>query len=441
MKISKYTFCLEWDDGDFYLFNTLSNALIQIDEETFGIIKQAQAHNVNLNGQELDVDLWQVLKEKTFITENDKDDFLIYKSMIMPLRNQKKFMHLTLAPTMECNFRCFYCFESEKPKGKMSSEVMDAIVKYISSLPELKKIYLTWFGGEPLLAVPQMELFYEKLRAVYDKDIDSNIITTGFHLTKDIIPVLQKLQISSVQITLDGNKERHNKIKHTSECEDVFSKVLKNIDDLTRKVPPMEVIFRINITKENAQEYIPLYHYLYDRFGGKNISVAPGFVADRTNTGKKNYFFKREEITRFILDLWNSHHIYTPWLRYPKAICSECAIRDQRAISFDSEGYVYKCWEMIGMRKHAIGKINGSGEITNINRVLLNRQLYGADPIDDHKCQECAYLPICDGGCPIQRIQNEYENANNDVCTTHINNLKDFIRIHVALTKDGFDNH
>lgn len=109
--------------------------------------------------QELDDELWTELAKRKFITENDKDDYLLYKSMIMPLRAQTNFMHLTIAPTMECNFKCFYCFETEKQKGKMSEETMDSIVKYVMYAPNLSRIYLTWFGGEPLLAVDEMETF------------------------------------------------------------------------------------------------------------------------------------------------------------------------------------------------------------------------------------------------------------------------------------------
>ena len=99
--------------------------------------------------------------------------------MMMKIRNQRSFMHLTIAPTMECNFNCFYCFETNKPKGKMTPEVMDSIIKYIESMPSLEKIYLTWFGGEPLLAIELMELFYAKLTQHSFKSFDSNVITTG----------------------------------------------------------------------------------------------------------------------------------------------------------------------------------------------------------------------------------------------------------------------
>lgn len=441
MKVSIYTFFFR-SNSKYYIYNTLSNALLSIGENIYIDLQHARETGHTLEENSIDPDLWGILKNKYFITENQKDDFLLYKSMILPIRGQKNFMHLTLAATMECNFRCFYCFEKEKPKGRMSEDTMDAIVKHIESIPELQKIYLTWFGGEPLIAIDQMEIFYDKLMSKFNKEFSSNIITTGYFLSESVIPILRKINIQSVQITLDGNKERHNKIKSTPDNKDVFSRVLTNVDLLTDTAPEINVVFRINVPHDNMAEYASLFNLLANRYQNKNVTISPGIVQDRNRRTFKNpHFLNRKETSEFILDLWHTHKIYTPWLRYPNNNCTECAIRDQRAVSFDPEGYAYKCWEMIGQKRFAIGKLSKTGKIIDINQTLLNRQLYGADPFEDAQCTTCAYLPICEGGCPIQRIQNEFDNDNNDVCSIYKDYLEDFLKIHIALKDAGYENH
>ena len=134
-----------------------------------------------------------------------------------------------------------------------------------------------------------------------------------------------------------------------------------------------------------------------------------------------------------VLDQWNSRHIYSPWLEYPSSACNECAVRDRMSMSFDSEGYAYKCWETIGNRKHAIGKIKEDGTIGNVNTALLNRQLYGADIFDDNRCRECVYLPICHRVCPMERIENRMDGKRNDVCTSHKGHIEEFMKIHIDL--------
>lgn len=439
MKVSRYTFLYKSGSDRCYLYNTLSNALMQIDNKAFEHILSANGGEILK--QELDDELWTELAKRKFITENDKDDYLLYKSMIMPLRAQTNFMHLTIAPTMECNFKCFYCFETEKQKGKMSEETMDSIVKYVMSAPNLSRIYLTWFGGEPLLAVDEMETFHRKLTERYDKSLDSNIITTGYHLDGKAIDVFKKIKISSVQITLDGNKEQHNKVKHIKECQDVFGKVLNNIDNLVKEIPEINVSFRINLTKQNAGEYVSLYRELSERYKNKNVTVSPAFVKNKNGNARKEYYFNEEEISKYVLNLWDKKRIYTPWIRYPSDTCNECAIRDTMAMSFDPQGYAYKCWEVIGRRNHAIGKLQNDGTIAHVNRMLLNRQLYGADIFEDPECSKCEYLPICHGGCPIERLQNEYENSHNELCTPYKGHIADFLKIHIELIEAGYINH
>ena len=54
--------------------------------------------------------------------------------------------------TLDCNARCFYCYEL-KSKGKtpMSIETAEKVAKYIiTHCPKGTEVSLDWFGGEPL---------------------------------------------------------------------------------------------------------------------------------------------------------------------------------------------------------------------------------------------------------------------------------------------------
>lgn len=324
----------------------------------------------------------------------------------------------------------------------MTEEVMDSIIEYINSLPSKPELKLKWFGGEPLMATSQMKLFYEKLTTYYKKPIASNIITTGFHIDEDVINVMKEIEISQVQITLDGLKATHNTIKTISNCDDVFSKVLDNIE-LLLSTSDIHVVFRINLTTQNAHEYTELFNYLMDKYKKhKRKGISPGFVMDRGAclSSNKNLFFTPQKASRFILDLYNKHQIHTPFLRYPSRFFSECAIKNVMSMSFDPDGYAYKCWEIIGNRKQAIGRLNVNGKIDNINQTIYNRHLYGADPLEDPVCSKCKYLPVCNGGCPIQRIENVFYGGKNNYCTLYKGKMEEFLKIHLKLKKKGITN-
>lgn len=442
MRISKYTFLFDVNDTEFYVYNTVSNALVEIDKDSYLYLQQAKVEKSELSVNGIDKKLYDVLVAKKFITDNDQDNLLFYKSVIIAQRTSKSQMHLTLAPTMDCCFKCHYCFEKYKDKNYMTEAVMDSIIKYQCSLPSKPEVKITWFGGEPLMATSQMEQFYDKFVAEYGKPSRSNVITTGFHLNKETIQVLKKLAVVQVQITLDGLKETHNAIKSTPDCDDAFTKVLDNVE-LLLSTSDIHVVFRVNLTKLNAHEYVDLYRLLSERFKNyKNYGIAPAFVMDRGACSMEGTadFFTGSERTQFILDLQNKYKIHSPFIRYPSKTLNECAIRNSLAISFDPEGYAYKCWEVIGNREYAVGKLNNDGVLQVINDVVLNRQMYGADPLEDPVCSGCKYLPICHGGCPVQRIENTFENKHNHCCTHYKGHLEDFLKIHLALKKMGVEN-
>jgi len=444
MKISKYTFLFHVDDTEFYIYNTLSNSLIEIDKDSYYFLKKAQAEQTNINPSEIDYEIYNVLVTKKIITENDIDSFLLYKSNLTTQRAGKSHMHLTIAPTMDCCFNCPYCFEKYKTPNYMSEETMDAIIKYLNSLESKPKLKLTWFGGEPLMASSQMEQFYKKLTTRYKKPVISNVITTGFHINENIINILQRINVEQVQITLDGLKDTHNNIKFTTGCTDSFNKVVDNIE-LLLKTSDIHVVFRVNLTKQNAHEYVHLYNYLTKRFKDyRKKGVSPAFVMDRgacnVSNKEKGTFFNPSEAAQFILELHHKYGIHSPFLKYPSSFFLECAIKNIMSISFDPEGNAYKCWELIGNKEYAIGKLNREGKLDNINETILNRHLYGADPLEDPTCSACEYLPVCNGGCPIQRLENMFDNKNNCYCTFYKGYMEEFLKVHLMLKKAGFEN-
>ena len=434
MKLSKYSFLFDIDAMEAYVYNTLSNALIELDKESYFILKK---HTDHLSCSMLDSELWNVLIENNILTENDDDDFLKYKAAIVTHRTQCSCMHLTIAPTMNCCFHCHYCFEQYKDTQYMSPNIMDAIVKNVIANKDLRDIHITWFGGEPLMAVPQIEMFYDKLSAVWPNDIKSNVVTTGYHIDENAIRVMKHTNVTSVQITLDGMKDTHNRVKYLAGESDVFERVMQNIELLIKLAPEINVVIRVNLTRENVKEYEPLCSMLYERFKGfANMGIAPAFVLDR-GVGKienSNILFSHSDRSKFILDLANKG-IDSPYIRYPEPFFNECAIRNNLAISFDPKGYAYKCWEVIGNKEYAIGKLNDDGILTDINQTILNRQLFGADSLDDIKCSQCVYLPLCNGGCPLQRIENKFEGKCNCTCTYYNGFMVDFLKVHIARKK------
>ena len=94
MKVSNYSFLFSTENYEFYIYNTLSNALIEIDNDTYNILLKARQNKSEVSEQMLDSDLYNTLCQKKFITNNEQDDFLLYKSIVLKQRADKYHIHM-----------------------------------------------------------------------------------------------------------------------------------------------------------------------------------------------------------------------------------------------------------------------------------------------------------------------------------------------------------
>ena len=104
LYVSRYTFFVEYSNRNF-LYNTLSNALTEVDGELYGYLKELKEKQAKLS-KELDDAIMKILLTNRFVTENDEDEYLIYKSVIQSIRSELHTLILTIAPTMDCCFDC-----------------------------------------------------------------------------------------------------------------------------------------------------------------------------------------------------------------------------------------------------------------------------------------------------------------------------------------------
>jgi uncharacterized protein len=155
-------------------------------------------------------DLKKVLLANKILIENEENDIGLYKYFYYRSIFENQQINLNIAPTMDCNFACFYCFEEgNKFPSQMNANVEDAIVLFLEKNKK-KSISITWFGGEPLIGFNNIMSISKKLK---DKNIifGASIITNGSLFNDKIISQLEQLNLKRIQISLDGIGETHNK--------------------------------------------------------------------------------------------------------------------------------------------------------------------------------------------------------------------------------------
>ena len=66
------------------------------------------------------------------------------------------------------------------------------------------------------------------------------------------------------------------------------------------------------------------------------------------------------------------------------------------------------CW----YKKQSIGTL----ETVLNNFDIMSEFIQGSDKFSDSKCLNCRYLPVCDGGCNLYRVNYKSNKKPYDVC-------------------------
>jgi len=98
--------------------------------------------------------------------------------------NDRNYLSLTIAPTLNCNFMCPYCYEEENARqvSFMSKEVTDNTLRFIKHQLNGPNagVSISWYGGEPLLAVHTIQYISQELKKVIGNRLSASITTNGF---------------------------------------------------------------------------------------------------------------------------------------------------------------------------------------------------------------------------------------------------------------------
>ena len=420
MKWSKYNYMFQSGDK-YFLYNSLSNSLAELENHEFYMLKSKNDSISDLNSS--NSELFNSLRQMKAIVENDKDEINKIKYINSLRRVDNRRLILTINPTLACNFNCSYCFEKQHPSIFMSDSIEEKIINFIKRNKDAKALDITWFGGEPLLAFDRIESLTNKFQSLNLK-YKAHIITNGYLLTSDACSRLDNLAITSVQITIDGLESTHNSRRYLKSGAPTFSKIIDNIDTLKQINPAIEVTVRVNVDRNNKDDFIKLYK-MFNSKQYKNFSISLAFVQNLSGDVRCENIMERTEQSDFVMNLYQSYGLDFSFI-YPRHERYECAIRNKNSLVIGPEGELYKCWNDVGDVTKIVGNIDGAIE----NQDLLLRYLVGADPFEDPKCKSCILLPVCGGGCPYLRIKNEFEGKDVNSCPLIKDNLNEFLFAH-----------
>lgn len=419
LKQSKYNTVFK-SNTDMLVFNTLNCILAKVNDS---FLKILNSPNNVYEGE--DFQLRDSMLNAGFLISNELDEVNLLQLRYEEAKYENNKLTLTIMPTMECNFRCFYCFENKTPLV-MTEKVFEGLKKFVENrIRGIKKLKIVWFGGEPLLEKSLIWRISSELNTLCQKfscDYEAVMVSNGYLLSDMDVEPLKTAKISTIQITIDGDAKFHDKRRVLKDGKTgTFNKIYQNMIMLANN--NIKVVCRANLDKTNIVGIKNLVSMIAKE-NSNNIKFSVGQLMPITDDwnienclNAKEFMDKVNDIAEHMKE--NGMKVQNDYPFFPTPKKCFCGASKINSYVISAEGVIYKCWDYLakpigdvfnGIAKDSEKKIN---QITWLSNT----------PFSDKECIECKVLPLCMGGCAYHRVIK-----NSKQCITWKYNLEDFLK-------------
>jgi len=394
------------------VYNTLTNAFVKIEISIWKSLWSNEAKEYR-----------KILYKQGILVDSNPAEIISYKYKYYGTAFKNSSLHLAIAPTMKCNFACFYCFEEgNKNLPLMDENVENALITFIEK-NKRKNISINWFGGEPLLGFDRIVSICKRLK---EKEIKfkSSLITNGSLLTVEKIQQLDFLNLSFIQITLDGLAEIHDKRRYFKNGKPSFDIILFNIENFL-KMTSIPLTIQVTTDHSNESAYEDVVNFFEHKFSNylkeNQVKIGCNYVLNRTNFEKSSSCYTHQDIIKENIKSLqrgekNGKTPYLPGLSMP------CMYRSISSFAIDSQGNIYRCLEHLGNPSCRIGNLPEG----KISLSKMAETTFENDPFEDEECIHCNVFPVCGGGCPLDR-SGERKGKSRNCCSVYKDRLSDLL--------------
>ncbi|HET9171176.1 MAG TPA: radical SAM protein [Actinospica sp.] len=281
---------------------------------------------------------------------------------------------LTVLTSTHCNLGCGYCFQNsaQDPSGgsrppriartRLTSPTITSILDFTRRRMDeagLEKLTVLLFGGEPLLNPRGCLEVLERARGI--GMTSAWMISNATLLTGALARQLAELGLGSVQVTFDGDREDHDRIRiGRADGGGTFDTIVRNIVAACES-SPLRWTLRVNVSQETFAGIDALVERLAEQLDPSRCTlyfarvgdVGIGYANDLLHNGEMAAGFIRWQ--RRALDLGFS--LNRPGARQ---LCHTCGYTDGRFGAVASaDGTLSSCWETAGRPEWQVGSIEG----------------------------------------------------------------------------------
>lgn len=313
---------------------------------------------------------------------------------------------LMILSTYDCNFRCWYCVQDHKPlylNADMVTRIKAHLKSYLTE-NHIKELELIWFGGEPMMnfdALVDICTFAKQLCDSHNIYFFNSITTNGYFLDAQKVDVIKGYNFTSFQITIDGRKSDHNRVKRciNNENQSSFDVTLHNLVNILQNIPKARISLRFNYTQDN----------IYPKEIVDDINaIIPSPLRGRImfnfqKVWQVQQFSKNDKLQELSEMMIKSG--YLPF-SVENSCPYACYVELKHYNSIMPNGNVVKCSNCELHNQEGIIESNG-----------MLRWYQNKDYSLPQQCTKCPLLPYCCGDCPEKR--KDLPSNMNECFTQH----------------------
>ena len=344
------------------------------------------------------------MKVEGFVLDDGDDEYKLvmddYKKSMLP-----DTYRLMILPTFKCNLSCWYCIQ-EHTGGNMSDDTVIKVKKHIRKYlveNNIKTFQISWFGGEPLVmynTVYDISTYSKQVCNELGVEFWCDITTNSLLLNKERLKQLNECNVKPFQITIDGTREEHNKVKHVPH-KDTFTMDLNNIKDILDIMPDCYVTLRINYSNKmkNPPQIIDEVSEILTDDYRQRLTINIQKVWQEYNEKSDEQPF--ENLAQYS----KNKGFNTSVVRHGK-----CYVDNKHFNTILPDGRVDIC-------DHEGRDVIGRAFLTEDGDIKWEEKLkcFQYSIINENVvCNKCKHMPLCGGLCPANR-NNFYSKKDNQL--------------------------
>jgi uncharacterized protein len=378
------------EPGLHLLYSTMHGAAVLIGENALNSAREGR-----LSGPEADT-----LARLGFLVPDPEAEREEMAGVFVAANRKRTLFQGMVVLNLDCNLACPYCYEGNfrgdlHMSAKTAGDVIEAVRR--EQIGKGRDVILTFYGGEPLLSIPLIREIAGRLKeeaAARGSGFAFNLVTNGTLLSRPVAEVLVPLGLNGAKFTLDGPRETHDLSRPFLSGRGSFDAVVNNVKKVWDLVP---LQIGGNYTRQNYRSFPLLLDHL----------LAEGVTPERVT--KVLFTPVIPKSGRGAVTDFNSGCAldYEPWVTeaglylreetlkrgyaVPRPRLFACMVELESDLVINYDGSLYKCPAFMAYDELRIGSLQSGVEDYSLS--------HNIDVWKNDECLDCAYLPLCFGGC------------------------------------------